>query len=420
MSLFKSAQKILDEAAAKIGLSEEVVELLHSPQRVVELALPLRRNDGTIEVFRGFRVQYSDARGPYKGGLRYHPKVNLDEMKTLAFWMAIKCAVVDIPFGGGKGGIQIDPKKLTEGELERLTRLFTIRLAPFIGPRTDVLAPDVNTDARIMGWIMDEYSKFTGEYSPGVVTGKPLTLGGLSGREQATGWGGVVVLRELVKNFKLLPKKTTIAVQGFGNVGYWFAQNAKDAGFRVIGLSDSRGGIWNEQGLDPKKVMEHKKATRSVADFPSSTNLDPQKLLEQKVDVLVPAALESVVTTKNSGRIKARIIIEMANGPIDPQAFGKLNKRGVVIVPDVLANAGGVATSYLEWVQNTSGDQWDETLVFARLEKIMTKAFNAVWKIGKTNKVDLKMAAYMLAVERIGRAMSDRDQELFLTYLKEK
>jgi len=340
--------------------------------------------------------------------LRYHQQVDMDEVKTLAFWMAMKCAVVDIPFGGGKGGIQVDPKKLSKGELERLTRIFAQKLTPFIGPQVDVLAPDVNTTPEIMGWILDEYSKLTGEFTPAVITGKPLALGGLRGRDKATGWGGVKVLGELARRLKMNARKTTVAIQGLGNVGYWFALEAHKAGFKIVGLSDSKGAIWNEKGLDPAKVMEYKNFTGSIAGFPGSKAMPGGKILEQKVNVLVPAALESVITAKNAGRVKAKIIIEMANGPVEAETYRKLTRKGLVIVPDVLANAGGVATSYLEWVQNRSGDMWEENYVLDRLEKIMSKAFAETWNISKEYKTDLKTAAYMVATKRIAEAKMAR------------
>lgn len=406
MSLLNSALSILDKAAKKISLPRSIRQMLRAPQRVIEVSLPLRRDDGRLQILRGYRVQYNNARGPYKGGLRYHPAVNLDEVKTLAFWMTIKCAVADIPFGGGKGGIAVDPKKLSSGELERLTRLLTQRLYPVLGPHTDVPAPDVNTTAQTMAWVMDEYSKLRGEATPAVVTGKPVVLGGLAGRDKATGWAGVVILQELAKKLKMVSGKTRIAVQGFGNVGYWFAHAAHAAGFRVVGLADSHGVIWNERGLIPEELHAHKEKAGSLAGFSGGQNIAAQKFLEQKVDVLVPAALENVVTTKNAGRIKVKIILEMANGPVEAAASRRLVKKGVVIVPDVLANAGGVAASYLEWVQNLSGEQWEETYVLGRLEKIMQKAFAEVWQVSRDTKTDLKLAAYIVALKRIWEAIA--------------
>lgn len=401
MALFEQALSFLDEAAARLSLPKASFEVLRHPQRVIEVSLPLWRDDGILEILRGYRVQHNNFRGPYKGGLRYHPRVSMDEVKTLAFWMTIKCAVVDIPFGGAKGGIEVNPKKLSPAELERLTRLFIRVLTPFIGPETDVPAPDVNTDARMMGWIADEYSKLVHKYTPAIVTGKPLALGGLPGREQATGWGGVVVLRELAKKLGRKPEGTTVAVQGFGNVGYWFAKTARDAGFKVVGLSDSKGAIRNDRGLDPAEVRAYKQSTGHLTGFPGSKPLSIAKILTQKVDVLVPAALENAITARNVGSVKSKIIIEMANGPIEARVYQRLVKRGTVIVPDILANAGGVGASYLEWLQNRSGRQLKEKVVLEKLAKMMTGAFREVWNLAQKQRVDLKLAAYMLALKRL-------------------
>jgi glutamate dehydrogenase/leucine dehydrogenase len=408
MALFKKALSFFEEAGVKINLARNIRTILSQPQQILETALPLRRDDGRVEIFRGYRVQYNNFRGPYKGGLRYHPQVNMDEVKTLAFLMMIKCAVVDIPFGGAKGGIQVDPKKLSRTELERLTRLFTEKLGPFIGPRLDILAPDVNTDSQVMAWIVDEYGKLTREFTPAVVTGKPLDLGGLPGREQATGFGGVVVLEELLKKLGRNSRKTTMAVQGLGNVGSWFARLAHDAGFKIVGLADSQGAIWNEKGLEPGKVMDYKKQTGSVGGYPGAKALAVNKFLEQRVEVLVPAALENAITTGNAGRIKAKIIEEMANGPIEFQAFKRLTKRGTVVIPDVLANAGGVMASYFEWMQNLSGERWEEKEVLARLKKSMIKSFVDVWEVATQYHVNLKLGAYILALQRIARAIEER------------
>lgn len=419
MALFKTALSFLENAGKILGTPEEILETLSTPQRIIEVSLPLRLQNGTLKVFRGYRVQYNNSRGPYKGGLRYHPQVNMDEVKTLAFWMSIKCAVAGIPFGGAKGGIQVDPKKLSRKELENLTRLLAEKLSPFIGPHTDVPAPDVNTTAQVMGWFMDEYSKLGGRYSPGVVTGKPLELGGLPGRESATGFAGVAILQELTKKLDKTPKKMTVAIQGFGNVGYWFAYFAARVGYKIVGLSDSKGAIYQPQGLDPQAVLRHKNQTGTVEGYPEARALKVAKLLEQPVDVLVPAALENVVNAKNVGRVRAKVIVEMANGPLEPLAFQKLIARGVTIVPDVLANAGGVTASYLEWMQNMSGEQFEETEVQKRLTKIITRAFADVWKLAKTHHVDLKLAAYVLALSRLSAAMMAHGGEQTLARPKE-
>lgn len=399
--LFKPALKFLDDAAEKLGYSEDDIAVLKQPERVVEVAVPVKMDSGQLKIFRGFRVQYNRKRGPYKGGLRYHPEVNMDEVKTLAFWMMVKCAVVDIPFGGSKGGIEVNPKELSKRELERLTREFTRKMGDFIGPKLDVPAPDVNTGEQEMGWVVDEYSKIVGRFTPAVVTGKPLNLGGSRGRDRATGFGGVVVAKQLARMLKLAPKNTSVAVQGFGNVGYHFAREAEAAGFRVVGVSDSKGGIWNDQGLKIEKVMKHKDKTGSVVGFKGSKKLSADEILEQEVDILAPAALENAITSKNVSQIKAKVIIEMANGPVERGAYQKLTKKGISIVPDILANAGGVATSFFEWQQNLKGESWPEKKVLRKLELKMKKAFSDVWQTAKQKKTNLKLASYILALRRL-------------------
>jgi glutamate dehydrogenase/leucine dehydrogenase len=419
MSVFTNALDQLKKASTYINLPSHVQEILKKPERVLQFSIPITMDNGSTRVFDGYRVQYSSARGPYKGGLRYHPKVNLDEVKALAFWMAIKGAVVEIPLGGGKGGIAIDPKTLSQGELERLTRAFTRRLVPFIGPEQDVLAPDVNTNPEVMGWLVDEYSKVTGRFVPAVATGKPIELGGSLGRTAATGQGGIFILNELVSKLKLDPKKTRVTIQGFGNVGYYFAKLAHEAGYKIIGLSDSKGGIYSNggTGMDPDHVMQDKKArgiiagcycVGSVCDCENYRAMTNKQILEAPTDILVLAAMENQITRENAGRIKAKIIIEMANGPTTPEADVKLNKRGVIVVPDVLSNAGGVTTSYFEMVQNLQQYYWTEAEVLQKLKPIMVQAFKQVWQKSETLKIDLRTAAFVLALERISEAMEVR------------
>ncbi len=419
MSVFKNALQQLKKAAGYVKISPATLEQLKKPERILQFSLPVIMDNGDIRIFEGYRVQYTSVRGPYKGGLRYHPQTNLDEVKALAFWMGIKCAVVDIPLGGGKGGIMVDPKKLSKGELERLTRVFTRRLVPFIGPEQDILAPDVNTNPEMMGWVMDEYSQIVGKKIPGVVTGKSLELGGSQGRAEATGKGGLYVLNELAKKLKLNPKKTRIIVQGFGNVGFNFANLAYQAGYKIIGLSDSQGGIYSKKGIsmNPKHVMQDKKARGliagcycigSVCDCKNFKQVTNKQLLELPTDILVLAALENQVIKVNAGRIKAKAIIEMANGPTTPEADAKLAKRKIIVVPDVLANAGGVTVSYFELVQNLQQYYWTEDEVFNKLKTIMIKAFTDVWQKAQDLKIDLRTAAFVLALERIGKAMEAR------------
>lgn len=408
MSVFANAMKQLKTAAAYTKLAPEVMERLKQPERMLQFSLPITMDDGTTRVFEAYRVQYSSARGPYKGGLRYHPKTNLDEVKALAFWMAVKCAVVGIPLGGGKGGITVDPKKLSKAELQRLTRAFARALTPFIGPDKDVPAPDVNTTPEVMAWVMDEYNQMLGRQVPGVVTGKPLSVGGSQGRTPATAQGALYVLMEVLGKLKLKAKGLTVAIQGMGNVGGIFAQLAQQAGMKVVAMSDSRGGIYAPQGLNVSAVERYKKDNGTLAGFPDAKTITNAKLLELPVDVVVPAALEGQITGANAGRIKAKIVFEMANGPTTPEADAKLAKRKVVVVPDVLVNAGGVTVSYFELVQNLQQYYWNEGEVMAKLKPIMVQATGHVWQRAEQLKVPLRTAAFAVALEKIGQAIEAR------------
>lgn len=385
------------------------LEILRKPDRVIEAALPVLMDNGRIKVFIGYRVQYNNIRGPYKGGLRFHPQVNLDEVKALAFWMTIKCAVADIPYGGGKGGVSVDVKKLSKGELERLTRAYARGFADFLGPSKDVPAPDVYTNAQTMAWIMDEYSHIKGENTPAVVTGKPLEIGGSRGRDTATSLGGFYVFEEILKKLKWPKNKISLAVQGFGNVGMNFALKAGAAGYKIAAVSDSRGGVYDKNGLNIEQVLYHKQMTGSVVDFNGLKNITNEELLELPVEVLAPAALENVINEKNANRIKAKLILELANGPTAAEAEAKLNKKNVLIVPDVLANAGGVIVSYFEWVQNLRHYYWEQAKVEANLEKQIINAFKKVWQtMEEQNNRDLRTAAYLVAVERLVKALEVR------------
>ncbi len=421
MNAFNNALAQLKKSAELVQLNKDIWERLKSPDNILQVALPVRMDDGGLKVFEGYRVQYNNSRGPYKGGLRFHPQTDLHEVKALSFWMAIKCAVAGIPYGGAKGGITVDPKKLSAGELERLTRVFTQKLAGFIGPEKDIPAPDVNTNPQIMAWMVDEYAKIKGYNVPGVVTGKPLEVGGSLGRNEATGLGGFFVLERLAKKLKLNPKKTTVAIQGFGNVGYNLAIFLHKAGYKIIAVSDSQGGILNKNGhdMEPVEVMKAKqKAGKidgcyckgTVCDCLNFSQVSNEKLLELPVDVLVPAALEGAINEKNAGRVKAKIVLEMANGGVTPEAEEKLNKKGVVVVPDVLANAGGVVVSYFEWVQNLQNYYWGLEEVNQRLEKIMDEALEAVWQRKEKYQTNLRMGAFALALERIEGAMRTRSR----------
>ncbi len=398
----------INAAGRVIDLTYDELEILKSPQRSIEVSIPVLMDDGHLRVFTGYRVQHNDIRGPFKGGLRFHPQVNLDEVSALAFWMTFKCALADIPFGGAKGGIIVDPKKLSPGELERLTRGYTRALAEFIGPDKDIPAPDVYTNPQIMAWLMDEYSHIKGHNEPAVVTGKPLEIGGSVGRDTATAQGGFYVLDTLLKKLKIKKNNLTIAIQGFGNSGMNFAKIASADGYKVVAISDSRGGTFNGRGLDIEKITAHKKAAGSVADFPDGKNITNAQLLLLPVTVLAPAALEEVITEKNAGRIKANIILELANGPTTIPAGEKLFKKGKLVVPDILANSGGVIVSYFEWVQNIRHFYWDLEKVRVNLNKKMTQATELVWEYMKNHNVDMRTAAYIIAIERLVKALKIR------------
>jgi glutamate dehydrogenase/leucine dehydrogenase len=391
----------------KGGQDFQEIEILKKPQKAIEVSVPVKMDDGSLKVFTGFRVQYSNARGPYKGGLRYHPQVDLAEVKTLAFWMSIKCAVADIPYGGGKGGIEVDPKNLSQAELERLTRGYVRAMAKNIGVKEDIPAPDVYTNSQVMAWMMDEYSKIKGENVPGVVTGKPIEVGGSLGRDTATAQGGFYVLENVLEKFQDI-KKASVAINGFGNAGANFAEIAEKAGHKVVAVSDSKGGIYKEDGLQIEAVMKHKKETGLVIDFPGAKNISNEELLALKVDVLVPAALENVIHKDNWKKVQARIILELANGPITKEANDQLIEKNITIIPDVLANSGGVVVSYFEWVQNLNNFYWTLEEVQERLKIKMNKATDGIWEFKEENKVDMRTGAYALAVEKILRAVKVR------------
>lgn len=409
---FHHALQQLERAVELGNMPAHVHEILKRPQRILEVGIPVRMDDGTIKVFEGYRVQYNDARGPYKGGIRFHPKTNLAEVKALAFWMAIKCATVDVPFGGGKGGVTVDAKKLSERELEALSRGWVKALYKYLGPEVDVPAPDVYTTPQIMAWMVDEYSALTGKWQPGAFTGKPLAIGGAVGRESSTGLGGLFVLNKLMAKLKRKPSQTTVAVQGFGNVGYFMAKLLHGVGYKVIAVSDSHGGIVDvtKKGLDPDAIMQNKRQHGgiTVTDTKKFRAVTNEQLLALHVDVLVPAALENAVTGRNAGKVKAKIVLEMANGGVTPDADAKLRRKKVVVVPDILANAGGVVGSYFEWVQNTTNSYWAEKRFTAELKDVMERAFDAAWKAHDAHATDLRTAAWIVATKRIGDSISAR------------
>lgn len=408
VNAWEIALQQLDEVAKEISLDPGIHQILKHPKRSLTVSIPIRMDDGNIKVFTGFRIQHNINRGPAKGGIRYHPNVTLDEVKALAMWMTWKCAVVGIPYGGAKGGIICDPKKLSLGEIERLTRRYISEIISIIGPEMDIPAPDVNTNPQIMGWIMDTYSMNKGYSVPGVVTGKPLSIGGSLGRNTATARGVMFTLMDIVKKLKLDLSSQRIAIQGYGNAGWNLAHLLSNQGCRIIAVSDSKGGIYNNEGLNPVKVFEHKRETGSVIDFSSSDNLTNEELLTIDCDILVPAALENQINEENADKIKAKIIAEAANGPTTPEADKILNEKGVFIVPDILANAGGVTVSYFEWVQGLQSYFWTEREVNLKLRDIMGKAFENVWRTSQERKVSMRMAAYILAVSRVAEATKIR------------
>ncbi len=408
MSVFANAMKQLDLAAKTANISKNAINILREPERQTIVHFPVKMDNGETRIFEGYRVQHSSARGPYKGGIRYHEQTDIDEVKALAFWMAIKCAVVNIPLGGGKGGVTVNPKKLSKAELELLTRAFTRSIADIIGPEKDIPAPDVNTTPEIMTWIRDEYEKVVGHPASGVVTGKPISSGGSAGRGTATARGGFFIFEAARKKLALDPESSTVVIQGFGNAGATAAKIFNHHGYVVIGVSDSRGGIWDENGLDIKGALKHKEETGTVANFKNAKNITNEELLELPCGVLIPSALENQITANNAPAIKAKMILELANGPTTPEADEILSAAGILVVPDVLANAGGVAVSYFEWLQNISGESWSEEEVFSRLEKLMAEAFNSVWVKKEEFNVNMRTAAYIVALQRIEQAMKEK------------
>jgi glutamate dehydrogenase/leucine dehydrogenase len=405
---YGAALRQLDIAAKKLDLGFSIHEILKHPMRAFIVSVPVVMDDGSIRVFTGYRVQYNDALGPTKGGIRYHPDLTIDEVTALAAWMTWKTAVVGLPLGGGKGGIRCNPKEMSKAELERLTRGFARTIAKFIGPSTDVPAPDVYTDAQTMAWIMDEYSEIVGYPAFGVVTGKPVNVGGSLGRNEATSRGVMYTVVEAAKHLGIDLRKATVAVQGYGNVGYHAARLLREIGCRIVAVSDSKGGVYNPDGLDPAKVFEHKNKTGSVVGYSESRPVSNEQLLELECDILVPSALENQITGANATSIRAKIVAEGANGPTTPEADDILFKKGIFVIPDILANSGGVIVSYFEQVQNQMNFYWAEEEVRAKLENTITKAFKEVLRIARQYDVNMRTAAYMLAVRRVADAMLTR------------
>jgi glutamate dehydrogenase (NAD(P)+) len=400
-SIFDAMLQEFDGAARLLGLDPGIWKILTHPKRQITVSCPIQMDNGEIEVFTGYRVQYNITLGPAKGGIRYHPGVTLDEVTALAAWMTWKCAVAHVPFGGGKGGVIVDPNRLSRRELEALTRRYVAEIVDAIGPEKDVPAPDVNTNDQIMAWVMDTYSMHVGHTSTAVVTGKPIEMGGSLGRREATGRGVMIVTREAAKHLKLEINNATVAVQGFGNVGSVSADLLAKIGAKVVAVTDWKGGVYNKNGLDVAKMLDYAKQRKSIDGFPGGESIDNAALFELPVDVLIPAALENQITLENAPKIKAKIIAEGANGPTTPDAHKHLHERGVFVIPDILANAGGVTTSYFEWVQDRHGYFWEEDEVNKRLEHKMCEAFEDVLSTSQRYKTDMRTAAYIVAINRV-------------------
>jgi len=394
----------VDKVVNVLKLTQEEIDVLTIPKRILTFSFPVKLDTGNIKYFTGYRVQFNNARGPTKGGIRFHPEVNLDHVKTLSFLMSLKCAVVDIPFGGAKGGVMINPRQFSEAELERVSRGYIREISPFIGPDIDIPAPDVNTNPKIMAWMLDEYEKINSRHCPAVITGKPTTMGGSKARDYSTSMGGAYVLQEFMDILDMEPKQTTITVQGFGNVGMHIARILHEWSYKILAVSDSKGGIYSENGLDIPDVIKHKEETGSVVGLKDTIPITNKELLELKAYVLIPSALEDAITEENAPRIQADIILEMANRSIKPKVDSLLRDKGIIVIPDILANAGGVVVSYFEWVQNLSNRYWKEEVVLRRLKDKMVEAVRKLSSVNRDFKCDLRESLYITAIKRILRA----------------
>jgi len=397
--MLQTAQELIQKTGQKLNLNQDEIDFIIQPDRVIEVKVPVLMANGKIKTFVGYRSQHNNVLGPYKGGIRFHQNVSQEEIIALSILMTLKCSANNLPLGGGKGGVIVNPKELSELELERLSRIYAQKIAPFIGEDVDVPAPDVNTDGKIMMWMLDEYEKTINKKSPATFTGKPVEFGGSLGRTEATGRGGVIVMNNLLK--QLNKDYKTVAVQGFGNVGYYFAQIAYEKGYKIVALSDSKGAIYNENGLNPIEVMKVKEETGSVINFKDGKVISNEELLELPVDILVPAALENVITKDNASKIQAKVIIEMANGPITEEAYSILEENQIISAPDILANAGGVIVSYFEWLQNRKNEHWAEEQVNQKLEEQLSEAFKEIFAISQKLNTNLKEAAFLSALAKI-------------------
>jgi glutamate dehydrogenase (NAD(P)+) len=404
MNPFEVAIAQFDEAAERLGLSQSMRAILRKPKRELIVNFPVRMDNGDIEMFTGYRVQHNITRGPAKGGIRFSPEVSLDEVRALAMWMTWKCAVVGIPFGGAKGGVICDPHKMSRNELERMSRRYATEISIIMGPNSDIPAPDMNTNPQVMAWMMDTFSMHQGYSVPAVITGKPLAIGGSEGRLEATARGVQVVTREALKDLNMLPDRCSVAIQGFGNVGSVTARLLADLGCKIIALSDIKGGIYNPSGIDVHLALRYSKEHGNLAGMPGTERVTNAELLELPCDILIPAALENQLVARNAARVKARLVVEAANGPTTPDAEAILYDKGVTIVPDILANAGGVTVSYFEWVQDLQRFFWAEHEINDRLETIMTRSYNAMRHKAREQQTNLRMGAYLLAVARVAEA----------------
>jgi len=406
---FETVRTQVDKCAEILKLSPEITEMLKNPMRELHVSLPVRMDNGKIKVFQGFRVQFNDARGPNKGGIRFHPEETIDTVRALSAWMTWKCAVVDIPLGGAKGGVICNPKEMSNTELERLSRAYMRAIAPYVGPEKDVPAPDVYTNGQTMSWMMDEYSVICGKPQFGVITGKPICLGGSLGRGDATARGGMFTIREAAKALKIDLKNAKVAIQGYGNAGYYAAKLAKEMfGCKIVAVCDSRGGVFSAKGIDPEAALACKEKTDSVCNLPGAEKITNEDVIGLDVDILIPAALENVITARNAGSVKAKIVAELANGPTTPEADDILFANKVHTIPDFLCNAGGVTVSYFEMVQNAYQYYWEEAEVYAKLDKKMTTAYKAVLDVSRQYKINMRQAAYIISVKRVVEAMQMR------------
>jgi len=406
-NLFTSTQIVIHEALTKLGFSEEMYELLKEPLRMLTVRMPVKMDDGSVKVFTGYRAQHNDAVGPTKGGVRFHPEVNEEEVKALSMWMSLKCGIADLPYGGGKGGIICDPRTMSMGELERLSRAYVRAISQIVGPTKDIPAPDVFTNSQIMAWMMDEYSRLRENDAPGFITGKPLVLGGSQGREKATAQGVTICIEEAAKKCGFSIKGAKVIVQGFGNAGSFLAKFMHDAGANVVGISDAYGGLYDPNGLDIDYLLDRRDSFGTVTTLFENT-ITNKELLECECDILVPAAISNQITEDNAHNIKASIVVEAANGPTTLEATRILTERGILLVPDVLASAGGVTVSYFEWVQNNQGYYWSEEEVSEKLEKVLVQAFANVYQLAQARKINMRLAAYMIGARKMAEASKFR------------